>query len=330
MDADTDSDADADADGDGDSDADAHQDCLDGCDFASECGALPNQVRECRGACDRGEVPNALASCLAAAAANRDCPSWGLCFEPVDGDFCEPWCDFAAACSFATVEDCLQQCTNDPPPVSVGDCLDQARQADDCRQAVSCITDPLPEEFCQDLCARADDCGFLDETVDECVAGCGPVAPQPLVECVNDALNGGRCRDLARCFRDGGPGEQGCQSVCGLRGDCHGWNDDQNVACQADCRDRPDPGFGACVQRAIDSGSCDDADACFGELNLPPDGYCAAACDFETVQCQLILPEETARCVEVCAVGGQSDEFYACRQGAIDAADCDAYLGCAP
>jgi len=338
ADADTDSDADADADADGDADADAdadgdadRDDCTVGCDFASECGALPNQVRECHAACERGEVPRSLAACLAEAAQRNDCPSWGLCFEPTDGEFCAPWCDFAAECSFTTVEECLDPCLQEPPPRSVADCLEPAIAAGSCEQAVECFMDPLPEGFCEDLCARAGDCGFLDagETVEECVDGCGPVAPEPLVECVLDALDG-TCRDLAGCFQAPGPSEEQCRDVCTLRGDCNEWTREERATCEDDCNGRFDPGLGPCVERALASGACEEADACFGALNQPPDGYCDAACDFETWECELITPEETAGCVEFCTAGGQTDEFYTCRQAAIDAADCTAYLDCAP
>jgi hypothetical protein len=204
--------------------------------------------------------------------------------------------------------------------------------AGSCEQAIECFMDPLPDGLCEDLCARADECEFLDpgETIEDCIGGCGPVAPEPLVACVVDALDGGSCRDLAGCFRDAGPSEEQCRDVCGLRGDCSEWTREERMRCEEDCGGQGDLGFGPCVERALDSGSCAEADACFGQLNQPPDGYCDAACELETSECELIGPEETAGCVDFCTAGGQTDAFYACRQAAIDAADCQSYLDCAP
>jgi hypothetical protein len=117
--------------------------------------------------------------------------------------------------------------------------------------------------------------------------------------------------------------------VCELRGHCHAWTAEEREACQVDCRETFELGFGDCVRRAIEAASCEDADACFGELNQPPEGYCGAACDFEATLCELITPEEVEGCFDLCTAGGQTDDFYACRQAAIDAGDCDGYLNCA-
>ncbi|MBI2895526.1 MAG: hypothetical protein HYY06_18360 [Deltaproteobacteria bacterium] len=324
-DGDSDADGDGDTDADGDADGDADEDCRVGCEFATDCGGLANHVEECLERCDSGEVPLSLAACLADAARNDDCATWRLCFEPTDGDFCDPWCAFAAECEFSTEEECLDRCTSEPPPNAVADCLEPTIDAADCRAAVECFFEPLPEGFCEDLCVRADECEFLGEqTVDECVAGCGPVAPPELVECVLDALDA-TCLDLAGCFRDIGPTEEQCEDVCALRAECHDWGPDEIAVCETECADNVQFGFAPCVERAEE---CEAADACFGDLNEPPEGYCDEACAFELDPCGLITEGEVEPCVTFCAAGGQSDEFYSCRQEAIGIADCDAYLEC--
>ena len=123
----------------------------------------------------------------------------------------------------------------------------------------------------------------------------------------------------------GPPPRELCEDACRLRTTCHGWDGATENDCVDECLTLGGLGFNGCLQGAIDAEDCLSADACFGDIPGPPDGYCTDACAFEESDCGLDPGEA---CLDVCEAGGQPPEFYECRQTAIDAGDCDGYLAC--
>ena len=327
VDSDADSDVDSDVDSDSDSDSDSDdpylRDCLDMCDFLEECGAGGRDADACRQQCELGAMPVAIVDCMTGVVAGGSCLDLDECFRPMDPGDCPALCEFAGSCDpgdwFA---DCEANCAKNPWPVAFANCVIGARAADDCDAFFGCLFPPAPDGYCESFCRLTTDCGFGPaRTFDECLATCRPFAPGFLAQCIVDAKS---CGDFIDCTA-GPPPRDLCEEACRLRATCHGWDGAAENDCVDACLRLGGLGFNGCLEGAIGAEDCLSADACFGEIPGPPDGYCADACAFEEFDCAL---DPGGACVDVCEAGGQPPAFYECRQAAMDAGDCDGYLDC--
>lgn len=337
SDGDVDSDVDSDSDGDVDTDVDTDtdtdsgtasddpyvHDCVQMCDFLEECGANERDADACRNQCELGAMPISIVECMTNVVAGGSCLDLDDCFRPMDPAECEPLCAFVATCdSGEWAGNCQPNCEESPWPVAFASCVIAAREAADCDALFECLFPPAPDGYCEDLCRLTTDCGFgADRTYEECLADCRPFAPGFLADCIV-AADG--CADFIDCTA-GPPPLELCEDACRLRATCHGWDGVTENACVDECRGLGGLGFNGCLEGAIGAEDCVSADACFGDIPGPPEGYCADACAFEEFDCSLDPGEA---CVDVCRAGGQPPEFYECRQAAIDAGDCDGYLEC--